>query len=101
MGTWKVAVMHCWGHQKENTPQTWGNWLADKATKNSAEKFGATGREVYQNLCTLKNAWVNFVPQYTPSQDQLAEAERAKGKCCPEMKQKPPGIPLKGTLSGL
>ena len=21
----KVAVMHCWGHQKENTPQTWGN----------------------------------------------------------------------------
>ena len=21
----KVAVMYCWGHQKEDTPQTWGN----------------------------------------------------------------------------
>ena len=39
----KVAVMRCWGHQKEDTPQAWGNRLADKATKHAAEEFGAAG----------------------------------------------------------
>ena len=29
----KVAVMHCWGHQKEDTPQAQGNHLVNKAEK--------------------------------------------------------------------
>ena len=39
----KVAVMHCWGHQKEDTPQARGNQLADKVTKHVAEEFGDAG----------------------------------------------------------
>ena len=39
----KVAVMHCRGHQKEDTPQAPGNRLGDKAAKHAAEKFGAAG----------------------------------------------------------
>ena len=33
----KVAVMHCWAHQKEDIPQAQGNRLADKPTKHVAE----------------------------------------------------------------
>ena len=39
----KVAVIHCQLHQKEDTPRAWENWLADKATKHAAEKFGTAG----------------------------------------------------------
>ena len=39
----KVAMMHCWGHQKEDTAQTRGNRLGDKAAKHVAEKSGPAG----------------------------------------------------------
>lgn len=54
----KVAVMHCWGHQKEDTPQTRGNRLADKAAKHAAEKSGPAcgvgGRHLSEPLYSQK-----------------------------------------------
>ena len=84
----KVAVMHCWGHQKEDTPQTWGNRLADKAAKHVAEKFGAAGGRSTRTFVLSKMPELTLtLPQYTPAQDQLAEAGKAtkneKGQCCP------------------
>ena len=37
-----VAVIHCQGHQKEDTPQALGNGLADKTAKQAAEGLGVT-----------------------------------------------------------
>ena len=37
-----VAVIHCQGHQKEDTPQAQGNGLADKTAKQAAEGLGVT-----------------------------------------------------------
>ena len=73
-----VAVMHCWGHQKEDTPQAWGNWLADKAAKHVAEKFGAAGGGSIRTFVLSEMSELTLtLPQYTLAQDQLAEAERA------------------------
>ena len=84
----KVAVMHCWGHQKEDTPQTGGNRLADKAVKHVAEKSGPAGGGSIRTFVLSKMPELTLtLPQYTLAQDQLAEAERAtkneKGQCCP------------------
>ena len=38
----RVAVLHCRGHQKESTPQAWGNRLADKTTKQEDEGLRVT-----------------------------------------------------------
>ena len=38
-----MAVINCRGHEKEDSPQTRGNWLANKTTKYVVEKFGAAG----------------------------------------------------------
>ena len=74
----KVAVIHCWGHQKEDTPQTWGNRLADKAAKHVAEKFGAAGGRSTRTFVLSKMPDLTLtLPQYISAQDQLAEAERA------------------------
>ena len=38
----RVAVIHCQGHEKEDTPQARGNRLTDKTTKQAAEGLGVT-----------------------------------------------------------
>ena len=38
----RVAVIHCWGRQKEDTPLGSGNRLADKIAKQAAEGLGVT-----------------------------------------------------------
>ena len=74
----KVAVMHCRGPQKEDTPQARGNWLAEKATKQAAEKFGAASGGSMGTFVLSKMPELTLtLLQYTPAQDQLAEAERA------------------------
>ena len=74
----KVAVMHCWGHQKEDIPQAQGNWLADKPTKHVAEQFGAAGGGSIRTFVLSKMLELTLtLPRYTPAQEQLAEAERA------------------------
>ena len=73
----KVAVMHCWAHQKEDIPQAQGNRLADKPTKHVAEQFGAAGRGSIRTFVLSKMLELTLtLPQYTPAQEQLAEAER-------------------------
>ena len=84
----KVAVMHCWGHQKGDTPQTGGNRLADKSTKHAAEKSGPAGGGSIRTFVLSKMPELTLtLPQYTLAQDQLAEAERAtkneKRQYCP------------------
>ena len=70
--------MHCWGHQKEDTPQTGGNQLADKASKHVAEKCGPAGGGSIRTCVLSKMPELTLtLPQYTLAQDQLAEAERA------------------------
>ena len=80
--------MHCWGHQKEDTPQTGGNQLADKASKHVAEKCAPAGGGSIRTCVLSKMPELTLtLPQYTLAQDQLAEGERAtkneKGQCCP------------------
>ena len=80
--------MHRWGHQKEDTPQTQENQLTDKATKHAADKLGSAGGGSIRTFVLSKMPELTLtLPQYTPAQDQLAEAERAtkneKGQCCP------------------
>ena len=73
-----VAVMHCWGHQKEDTLQAQGNWLADKIAKASTEELGASGGGFIRTFVLSKMLeLVSTLPQYTLAQDQLAETERA------------------------
>ena len=65
-------MINCWGHQKENTPQARGNWLADKATKYAAEKFGAAGGGSIRTFVLSKMPELTLtLPQYTLAQDQL------------------------------
>ena len=70
--------MHCWGHQKEDTPQARRNRPAEKAAKRAAEKFGAASGVSMGTFVLSKVPELTLtLPQYTPAQDQLAEAERA------------------------
>ena len=69
-GPERIAVMHCRGHQKEDTPQTSGNWLADKATKHAAEKIGAGGEGSSRTFVLSNMPELTLtLPQYTPAQD--------------------------------
>lgn len=73
-----VAVMHCWGHQKEDTLQARGNRLADKIIKASAEELGASGGGFIRRFVLSKMLeLVSTLLQYTLAQDQLVETERA------------------------
>ena len=50
----KEAVMHCRGHQNEDTPQVRGNWLADKIAKVAAKELGAGGGGLLELLYSGK-----------------------------------------------
>ena len=79
----KVAVMHFWDHQKEDIPQAQGNRPADKTTKHVAEQFGAAGGGLSEPLYSQKCLSELTLPQYTPAQEQLAEAERTTKALAP------------------
>ena len=46
----ELAVMHCCGHQKEDTPQARGNRLADETARLAAEDKGIWGNP-HENIC--------------------------------------------------
>lgn len=74
----KLAVMHCRGHQKEDTPQVPGNRLADKIAKAAAKELGAGGDGFIRTFVLWKvPELTSTLPPYTPAQDQLAKTERA------------------------
>ena len=74
----KLAVMHCLGHQKEDTPQVQGNRLADKITKAAAKEIGAGGGGFIRTFVLWKvPELTSTLPQYTAAQDQLTKTERA------------------------
>ena len=77
-GNLKKAVLHCWGHQNEDTPQVGGNRLADKIAKAAAKELGAGGGGFIRTfvLCKVPEL-TSTLPQYIPAQDQLAKTERA------------------------
>ena len=66
----RVAVIHCRGHQKEDTPQAQGNRLADMTIKQAAEGLGVTSEAPIKAL-------VLDSPKYAKAQNQLAKAEGA------------------------
>ena len=74
----EVAVMHCHGHQKEDTPQAQGNRLADETARWAAEDRKASGEIPMRTfvLAELPELALDS-PTYTEAPNQLAEAERA------------------------
>ena len=74
----EVAVMHCCGHQKEDTPQARGNRLGDKPTRWTAEDRKGSGEIPMRTfvLAELPKPAL-YSPTYTEAPNQLAEAERA------------------------
>ena len=74
----EIAVMHCRGHQKEDTPQAQENRLADKTPRWAAEDRNEC-REIPMRtfvLAELPKLALDS-PTYTEAQTQLAEAEGA------------------------
>ena len=49
-----VAVIHCQGHQKEDTPQAQGNRLVDKIAKQAAEGLGVTNEAPIKALILVE-----------------------------------------------
>ena len=74
----RIADIHCWGHQKENTPWARGNRLADKTTKQAAERLGVTSEAPIKALVLVELPELRLdSPKYTEAQNQLAKAEGA------------------------
>ena len=40
-----TSVIYCQGHQKEDTPQVWGNRLADKTAKQADKQLNKSGSD--------------------------------------------------------
>ena len=78
----EVAVMHCHGHQKEDTPQARGNSLADEPARQKGKKKQRRTEESGEIpmrtfvLPELPKLALDS-PTYTEAQNQLAEAEGA------------------------
>ena len=72
----RVAVIHCRGHQKEDTPQVRGNILADKTAKQAAEGLGIASEAPIKVLVLAELPELALdSPKYTEAQNQLAKAE--------------------------
>ena len=72
----KVAVIHCRGHQKEDTPQVRGNILADKTAKQAAEGMGIASEAPIKVLVLAELPELALdSPKYTEAQNQPAKAE--------------------------
>ena len=63
-----VAVIHCQGHQKEDTPQAQGNRLADKTTKQAAAGLGVTSESPVKVLVLAE------LPELTLASPKYSEA---------------------------
>lgn len=75
-----VVVMHCQGHQKEDTLPNWdrGNSLADKTTKQAAKGLGLTSEAPIKALILAELPELTLdSPKYNEAQNQLAKAEGA------------------------
>ena len=74
----EVAVMHCRGYQKEDTPQAQGNRLADETTRRAAKDRKESGEIPMRTfvLAELPELALDS-PTHTEAQNQLAEAEGA------------------------
>ena len=74
----RVAVVHCRGHQKEDTPWAQGNRLADKTAKQAAEGLRVTSEAPIKALVLAElPELVLDSPKYTEAQNQLAKVEGA------------------------
>ena len=74
----RVAVIHCRGHQKEDTPQAQGNRLADKTTKKQPRAWGVTSEAPIKALVLAELPELTLEsPKYNEAQNQLAKAETA------------------------
>ena len=74
----EVAVVHCRGHQREDTPQARGNKLADETSRRAAEDRKESGEIPMRTfvLAELPELALDSLT-YTKAQNQLAEAEGA------------------------
>ena len=74
----RVVVIHCLGHQKEDTPQAQGNRLADMTIKQAAEGLGVTSEAPIKALVLAELPELMLdSPKYTEAQNQLAKVEGA------------------------
>lgn len=73
----KVAVIHCRGHQKDNSLEALGNQLADKVAREVAMKPPA----IQASIIELPNAMADWDPENTPhySKDEEALGKRLHG----------------------
>ena len=70
--TWepeRVAVIHCWGHQKEDNPRAQGNRLADETTKQATEGLGVTSE------APIKAFILAELPELTLDSPKYTEAQ--------------------------
>ena len=74
----RVTILHCRKHQKEDTRWARGNRLADKTTKQAAERLGVTSEAPIKALVLAELLELRLdSPKYTEAQNQLAKAEEA------------------------
>ena len=74
----RVVVIHCLGHQKEDTPQARENRLVDKTTKQAVEGLGVTSEAPIKALILAELPELMLdSPKYTEAQNQLAKVEGA------------------------
>ena len=73
-----VAVIHCQGRQKEDTPQARGNRLTDKTPKQTVEGLGVKSEAPIKALVLAELPDLTLdSPKYSEAQNQLAKAEGA------------------------
>ena len=74
----EVAVMHCCGHQKKDTPQARGNRLADEIARRAAKDRKESGEIPMRTFVRAELPELALdSPTYTEAQNQLAEVEGA------------------------
>ena len=67
----RVVVIHCLGHQKEDTPQARENRLVDKTTKQAVEGLGVTSEAPIKALILAELPELMLdSPKYTEAKNQ-------------------------------
>ena len=74
----RVVVIHCLGHQKEDTPQARENRLVDKTTKQAVEGLGVTSEAPIKALILVELPELKLdSPKCNEAQNQLAKVQGA------------------------
>lgn len=75
-GPKEVAVIHCKGHQRDNSEQSRGNRFADQTARDIAKRRPVGSLQV---LALLPNNLLPQKPNYTEEEKELSEKLKGKG----------------------